>query len=246
MRTIPSKHKYPQEYVVELPNVPIELRSPVEEEIRKLAVGVEAAADRLGVPFLLQRIRLTDRFHDDVSHLLCDRQSCAGYVAHRETVQAVGKTIWERSPEGDIGFSVVINTNAIGCWSPKNAHCLITLLHELCHVIYEAQHIERLGLEEYTAIEDTKERLLDRWATSILDEFDVDRDVDKIIQTIVSKGNGQPLSLRELDESQGIDWANGLFGGLEKLPLFLDENIWKFRFRQVGIDELAATVIPTL
>ena len=235
-----------REYAVEVTGVPLELRSLAEEDIRKLASGIAEAADELGIPFLLQRVRLTERFEDDVNQLLQERSGISGYVAARNNAHAVAKTIWTRSPDGDFGFSVVIDVNEMGPWSLNNPRCLTTVLHELSHVLCEVRHLKRLGEEEYTAIGDTRERWLERWATLILDEFIVDRLVDGILWRTASKDDGQPWSLRELEESQGLDWIDGLLDRLDQMPQFIEEKVRQFRTRQIEIGDLAATVIPAV
>ena len=240
------ENKSIRDYAVEVSGVPADLRSVAEEDIRKLANGIAGAANELGIPFLLQQVRLTGSFEDEVNQMLLERSAITGYIAERNNAHAVAKTIWTRSAEGDFGFSVVIDANMIGPWSLNNPGCLITVLHELSHVLCEVRHIERLGKEEYTATGDTRERWLDRWATLILDEFIVDRIVDRIIQGIATKEDGQPWSLRELEEYQGIDWVSGLLDRLDHMPKFVDEKVSEFRNWRIGIDDLAASVIPAV
>ena len=234
------------DFALELPGVPIEMQSVAKEDIRELANGIAGAADTLGIPFLLQRIRLTDRFEDDVNQLLQQRSGITGYTAARHNAHAVAKTIWTRSLAGDFGFSVVIDVDGMGPWNLNNPRCLTTVLHELSHVLCEVRHLKRLGEEEYTAIGDTRERWLDRWATLILDEFVVDRLVDNIVRGIASKDDGQPCSLRELEESQGIDWIGGLLDRYVQMPQFIDEKVWQFRTSQIEIGDMAAAVIPAV
>ena len=168
----------------------------------------------------------------------------ARYVAARRNAHAIAKTLWVRSDQGDLGFVVIIDAGQIGPWPLSNAQCLITVLHELVHVLLEERHLERLGEEEYTADRDTRERLLDGWARLLRDEFDVDRLVDVIVGGVASKEDGQSWSLRELDAAQGLDWVDGLLDTLNRLPGFVDEEVCKFRTRQIGIDDIAISVVP--
>ena len=85
---------------------------------------------------------------------------------------------------------------------------------------------------------------LDGWASLLLDEFDVDRLVDVIVSGLATKDDGQPWSLRELDEAQGMDWVHGLLDSLGRLPKFIDEEVWKFLTWEMGIDDLRMSVIP--
>ena len=238
MNSIGRKH------IIEVPGIPQELRSTAKEDIGRLLDAITRVADKQGMQFLLDKVRVTDRFEDDVNRLLNERSGFTGYVAARRNAHAIAKTLWAHSEQGDIGFVVIVDAGQIGQWALNNSRCLTTVLHELIHVLREERHLERLGEEEYTADGDTRERWLDGWACLLLDEFDVDRLVDVILGVVASKEDGQPLSLRELDEAQGLDWVHGLLDTLNRLPRFVDEEAWKYRTRQKGIDDLAMSVIP--
>ena len=233
-----------REYDIEVPGIPPELQSTAKEDICRLLDAIMRVADKQGVQFLLDRVRITDRFEDDVNRLLNERSGLTGYVAARRNAHAIGKTLWTRSEQGDLSFVVIIDASQIGPWALSNSRCLITVLHELIHVLREERHLERLGEEEYTANGDTREQWLDGWACLLLDEFDVDRLVDVIVGGLAKKEDGQPWSLRELDEAQGLDWVHGLLESLGRLPQFVDEEVWQYRTRQMGIDDLAMSVIP--
>ena len=233
-----------REYNIEVPGIPPELQPTAKEDIGRLLDAITRVADKQGMQFLLDKVRITDRFEDDVNRLLNESSGLTGYVAARRNAHAIGKTLWAHSEQGDIGFVVIVDAGQIGQWALNNSRCLTTVLHELIHVLREECHLERLGEEEYTADGDTRERWLDGWACLLLDEFDVDRLVDVIVGGVASKEDGQPWSLRELDEAQGLDWVQGLLDTLNRLPRFVDEEVWKYRTRQMGIDDLAMSVIP--
>lgn len=233
-----------RDYVIEVPGLPVELQATAKEDIGRLLDAIAGVADRQEKLFLLDRVRLSDRFEDDVNQLLDDRSGLKGYVAARRNAHAIGKTIWTRSQQGSIRFVVIVDTSQIGPWAINNARCLTTVLHELVHVLREERHLERLGEEEYTADRDTRERWMDVWASLLLDEFDVDRLVDVIVGGLATKDDGQPWSLRELDEVQEMDWVHGLLDSLERMPKFIDEEVWKFRTWEMGIDDLSMSVIP--
>ena len=229
---------------IELPGIPETSRRMAEEDIRKLADSIRAAAKGQDLPFRLRLVRVTDNFQGDVNQLFDGRSSHSGYVAKRESAQAIGKTLWTYFQHGDLGFAIILDSNTIGPWGLNNAKCLTTLLHELIHVLHEERHIERLGEEEYTKEPDSRERWLNGWATMLLDEFDVDRDVDKLVKVLASKDDGEPWSLRELDEAEGLNWVDGFKNELEQMPKAVDEKVWCFRTRRLGIDDLAIEVIP--
>ena len=235
-----------RDYNIEVPGIPPELQSIAKEDIGRLLDAITRVADKQGMQFLLDRVCITDRFEDEVNRLLNERSGLTGYVAARRNAHAIGKTIWTRSQQGALGFVVIIDAGQIGPWALSNARCLTTVLHELIHVLREERHLQRLGEEEYTADGDTRERWLDGWACLLLDEFDVDRLVDVMVGGLVKKEDGQPWSLRELDEAQGLDWVSGLLDSLNRLPLLVDEEVCRFRTRQMGIDDLAMSVIPCI
>ena len=235
-----------REHAIEVPGIPAELQSRAKADIGILFNAIAAAADAQGLQFLLNKIRVTDRFEDDVNRLLLERSGLTGYVAARNNAHAIGKTLWVRSQQGDLSFAVIIDAKQIGTWGLNNPRCLTTVLHELIHVLYEERHLKRLGEKEYTADADTRERWLDGWATSLLDEFDVDCLVDALVGGLATKDDGQPWSLRELDEAQGLDWVQGLLDRLNHVPRLVEEKVWEFRTRQIGIDDLATVVIPDI
>ena len=41
-------------------------------------------------------------------------------------------------------------------------------------------------------------------------------------------------------------WVNGLLNGLNRLAQFVDEEVWKFRTWQIGINDLDAAVVPNV
>ena len=194
--------------------------------------------------FLLQGICWTDRFEDEVNRLLQDRWGEAGYTAVQSHVRAIAKTIWIRSEPGDIRFVVVVDALSIAPFRLDNARCLATVLHELGHVIREESHLQRLGEDEFVSTSTSKERCLADWAKAVIDEFDVDRLVDSCLAVLATTAGGQPLSLREVEEAEGVDWVRTLLKELDALPNLADVEVWKYQTRQMGIEDLAEAVIP--
>ena len=182
-----------REHIIEVPGIPPELQAAAKEDIGRLLDAVTRIADKQGLQFLLDKVRVTDRFEDDVNQLLRERSGFNGYVAARVNAHAIAKTLWTRSEQGDLGFVVIVDASQIGPWALSNSRCLITVLHELIHVLREERHLERLGEEEYTAGRDTRERWLDGWGCLLLDEFDVDRMVDVIVGGLATKGGRTTL-----------------------------------------------------
>ncbi len=235
-----------REQTIEVPGVPKEFQSLAKKDIGILLNIIAAIADAQEKQFLLNKIRVTDCFEDDVDRVLIERSGFTGYVAARNNARAIAKTLWIRAQQGDISFVVIIDAQQIGSWELRNPRFLTTILHELIHVLYEEGHLKRQGEEEYTAYPDTRVRWLNGWATSVLDEYDVDRLVDVLVGRIATNNDGQPCSLRELDEAQGIDWVQWLVDRFNRMPCFIEEKIWQFQTRQMGIDDLATVVIPDI
>ena len=234
------------DYVIELSGVPPDMSPAVEMDIRKIADCMARVAEELDIPVMLQRVQLTNNFEGDVNWLLEERSGFAGYTAQRENAHAVAKTIWTWKNQYDVGFSVIIDANHTAPWALSNPSFLVTLLHELSHVLRETLHLRRLGVEEYTATGDTRERWLERWASLILDEYKVDRIVDGVLYQIARNENGEPLSLRDIDERGGGDWVAGLLERLGYTPQFVDEKVGQFQRREIDIQTLAATAIPAV
>ena len=145
-----------RDYIIEVPGIPPELQSTAREDIGRLLAMISTFADKQGMQFLLDRVRVTDRFEDDINFLLKERSGFTGYVAARRNAHAIAKTLWTRSERGAPGFVVIIDARQIGPWALSNSRCLTTVLHELNHVLREERHLERLGNEEYTASADTR------------------------------------------------------------------------------------------
>ena len=231
-------------FSVEAPGLPPNVASVAEEDIRTLANAIIVSTKELRVPFRLELVRITRQFEEDVNRLFQQKHGLSFYSATRSDVQALGKTLWIRSADGQIKFVVIIDANLIGQWSLTNAQCVTTVLHELSHVVYEGQHLAMLGEEEFTADRDTRERWLDRWARTLLDEFRADRLVDSLVRALATNENGRPWTLRELDEAQGVIWRESLLAGLRTMPETIDEKVWQYRTRRTDIDDLAREVIP--
>ena len=233
------------EFVIDAPGLPVKLQPRAEADIRKLVEAIASKAERSGSRFLLERLLVTSSYEEEVNRIRRGRLDVAKYVAVRSSVHAIGSTLWTRLQQGDIKFAVVVDATQIGAWSLNNPTCLVTVLHELFHVILESDQLGKLGGEAYTAPSDTKELILYRWADNILDEFDVDREVDGIVR-LLTKDDGNRWSLREFEESMGVDWSRSLLNSLDRMPKLIDEKIGLYRTRQIELDDLAAEVFPQM
>ena len=80
---------------------------------------------------------------------------------------------------------------------------------------------------------------MDNISKAIVDEYRVDRFVDWVVKKIATNDTGNPLTLREIEEDfKDMDWAGSLMSALEKMPSRIDEVVYQFKTRQIGIDEL--------
>ena len=110
------------------------MQSFAKKAIGILLRAIAGAAQAQGIQFLLNKIRVTDCFEDDVNRLLNERSGLTAYVAARNNAHAIGRTLWICSEQGDISFAVIIDTKQIGSWRLNNPRCLTTVLHELIHI----------------------------------------------------------------------------------------------------------------
>ena len=229
---------------IELPGIPESLRSTAERDVRQLVDFVLPIAERLDLPFLLRLVRITSHYQRDVNRLLKENWGYDRYVAVRKGVHAIGRTFPMRSDNGEIGFAVLVDAKSIDQWHLTNPWCFTTILHELCHVLFNAQHLKTLGLEEYVALENTRERLLASRARLFLDEFSADRLVDFIISTHMKKEDGQPWSLREIDEAREIDWPQVFLNRLTQMPEFIDEKVFEYKVQHGDLEKFRTEVPP--
>lgn len=236
--------EHPHTFRIELPGLPEDLRSVADHDIRTLVDLVSPIADRMDLPFLLSMIRITSHLQEDVNQLERENSGFGGYVASRNNLHGIGRTCVKRSENGDISFAVVVDARLMSQWSIDNPWCFITILHELGHVLLETHHLYTLGPEEYSAVADTRERVLAMRARLLLDEFSVDRLVDSIIHAIVKNESGQPSSLREIDEARGLNWPQELSERLLQMPKFIDEKVYEYKAVHGNLEELLVEVFP--
>ena len=233
-----------RDYIIDVSAMADEQQALARQSTRQAIAVVASVAEKQGNQFLLEGICLTNRFEDEVNRLLRKRSNGAEYSARQSTVQAIAKTIWVRAERGEIRFVVVIDSLSIGPCRLDNPHFLATVLHELGHVLREEAHLRRLGEERFVTPATTREAWLSRWATTVVDEFDVDRFVDSLLGVVATTAEGQPLSLRYIEDSEGVDWVHTLLKGLGSLPENVDSSVRGYQTRQMGVEDLAEALIP--
>ncbi len=227
-------------FIVNVAAIGEEYRDAAEKDIRVLASFAAVVAEGMKLPFLLQEIRLTERLQEDVNELYRQKRGSLGeYSARRDDVFAYAKTIWALSQDGEVRFVVLIDLRFICPWNFNNPWFLVAVLHELGHVVFETQALKRLGQEDYVTFELTRESLLGSISKTIIDEYRVDRLVDRILKRIATDDTGNPFSLHKIEEEvKEMDWAGSLVSALEKLPLRIDEVVCSYKTRQIGLEEL--------
>ena len=232
------------EVSIDVSGVHVELQSHADEQIRYLVELVAEVSEQMGVPFLLKLVLVTGSYQDDVNRFLQERAGPSGYLAKREGLHALARTLWIRSDAGKLSFVNVIDASQGNPWNLDDPDCLITVLHELLHVPYEARRLEMLGEDEYIAGNNTAERMLSRDANLLIDEFAVDRIVDAFLPLFANDGNGQPMSLRGVKEALGEDWVQHLLSELDRMPRTIDQRVQRVLIGQENAQFLADTVIP--
>ncbi|MXX80316.1 MAG: hypothetical protein F4Y69_04675 [Chloroflexi bacterium] len=229
---------------IDVSGVPVEQQALARTSVGQLIDVGAMIAEKEGMRFPLQQILLSDQFEAEVDRLLQPRWGDARFRAVRRHARAIAKTIWVQSEQGDVRFVVVIDALSVSPYRLDNPRFLVTMLHELGHVLREESHLKRLGKQAFTAIPATREQWLSNWAKIIIDEFDVDRLVDTLLRRLATTDGGRPLSLRNVEDAECFDWIGALLDGLGALPRVVDQSVWGYRTRSMQIDELAESVIP--
>ena len=226
-------------YLVNVAAIGEEYRDAAEKDIRVLASFAAGVAKALELPFLLQEIRLTESLQEDANEIFRQKRGLPGeYSTRRDDVFAYAKTLWVLSQDGEVEFVVLIDLSFIYPWNLNSPWFLVAVLHELGHVVYEAQALERLGQEEYLTSELTRESFLRSLSKTIIDEFRVDRLVDWLLKRFFTDDTGNPYSLHKMEEEvKAMDWAGSLMCALEKLPQRIDEMVSSYKTGHMGLRE---------
>ena len=90
----------------------------------------------------------------------------------------------------------------------------------------------------------SREAWLNGCAKTVLDEYDVDRQVDVFLRSGCKKSDGSDWTLKELEEAYQMDWVGGLVNGLDRMPSVIDAKIYAYQTGLIAIDDLAEYVIP--
>lgn len=227
-------------YLVNVAAIGEEYQDAAEKDIKVLASFAAGVARALELPFLLQEIRLTESLQEDANEIFRQKRDLPGeYSTRRDDVFAYAKTLWVLSQDGEVEFVVLIDLRFICPWNLNSPWFLVAVLHELGHVVFEAQALKRLGQEEYLTSELTRESLLRSLSKTTIDEFRVDRLVDLLLKSYFTDDTGNPYSLHRIEEEvKAMDWAGSLMSALQKLPQRIDGVVCSYKTRKIGLEEL--------
>ena len=166
------------------------------------------------------------------------------YRSVRSDVRAVGTTQKVVLPKGDVQFVVIIDASQMDTCDLTSPRFVATLYHELVHVRINSSRLVSEGEGETVRNPWSREAWLDGCAETILDEYDVDREVDAFIGSVCKNPDGSDCSLWELEEAYLMDWVGGLVNGLNRMPSVIDDDIRAYQAGRITIDALAEKIIP--
>ena len=219
-------------------------RAKTIADIEQLVNISEKLAYRLSQPFKLAEIIVTDRFQETVNQLEQEMGAGGEYRSVRSDVRAVGTTQKVVLPEGDIQFVVIIDASQMDACDLTSPRFVATLYHELLHVRINSSRVVSEREDETVRNPWSREAWLNGCAETVLDEYDVDREVDAFIGSVCKKPDGSDWSLWELEEAYLMDWVGGLVNGLDRMPSVIDAKIYAYQTGLIAIDDLAEYVIP--
>ena len=231
-------------YKISVAGVAEDSRARTIADIEQLLTVSEKVARGLTQPFKLAEIIVTDRFQETVNQLEQETGAGGEYRSVRSDVRAVGTTQKVVLPEGDIQFVVIIDTSQMDACDLTSPRFVATLYHELVHVRINSSRVANEREDETVRNPWSREAWLDSCAETVLDEYDVDREVDAFIGSVCKKPDGSDWSLWELEEAYLMDWVGGLVNGLNRMPSVIDDDICAYQVGRIAIDDLAEQVIP--
>ena len=217
-------------------------RAKTIADIEQLLTVSEKVARGLAQPFKLAEIIVTDQFQETVNQL--EREVGAGgeYRSVRSDVRALATTRKAELPSGDVQFIVIIDASQMDACDLTSPRFVATIYHELVHVRINSSRLVSEG--ETVRNPWSREAWLDSCAETIIDEYDVDREVDAFIGSVCKNPDGSDCSLWELEEAYLMDWVGGLVNGLNRMPSVIDDDIRAYQVGRITIDALAANIIP--
>ena len=212
--------------------------------IEQLVNISEKVAYGLSQPFELAEIIVTDRFQQAVNQLELEKDDSGEYSSLRSDVRAVGTTRKVVLPGGDIQFVVIIDASQMDACDFTSPRFVATLYHELVHVRFNSCDVANEREDETVINPWSREAWLNGCAKTVVDEYDVDRQVDVFLRSACKKSDGSYWTLTELEEAYQMDWVGGLVRGLNGMPSVIDVKIRAYQTGNIALDDLAEQVIP--
>ncbi len=217
-------------------------RAKTIADIEQLLALSRNVARGLSQPFNLAEIIVTDQFQEMVNRV--EREGGVGgdYRSLRSDVRAIATTRKVELPCGGVQFVVIIDASQMDACDLTSPRFAATLYHELVHVRINSSRLVTEGETERNPW--SREAWLDGCAKTILDEYDVDREVDAFIGSVCKSPDGSDCSLWELEEAYLMDWVGGLVNGLNRMPSVIDDDVRAYQVGSITIDALAEKLIP--
>ena len=219
-------------------------RAKTIADIEQLLALSRQVARGLSQPFELAEIIVTDRFQEMVNQLEREGGTGGEYRSVRSDVRALATTRKAELPSGDVQFIVIIDASQMDACDITSPRFVATLYHELVHVRINSSRLVTEGEGETVRNPWSREAWLDGCAETILDEYDVDREVDAFIGSVCKNPDGSDCSLWELEEAYLMDWVGGLVNGLNRMPSVIDDDVRAYQVGRTTIDALAEKMIP--
>lgn len=194
-------------YKISVAGVEEETRARTIADIEQLLALSGNVARGLSQPFNLAEIIVSDQFQEMVNRV--EREGGAGgdYRSLRSDVRAIATTRKVEFPNGDVQFVVIVDARQMDACDLTSPRFVATLYHELVHVRINSSRLVTEGETEGNPW--SREAWLDGCAKTILDEYDVDREVDAFIGSVCKNPDGSDCSLWELEEAYLMDWVGG-------------------------------------
>lgn len=228
---------------LQLSGIPDDLQRQMVEDIKYVIACFAQISKRAKRSYPLTRVAFTDTFQDEVNRTLSAHSGHEGYKAGRNGVHAMGKTMWVPIAPDGIGFCVILDARLFCQNGLRHPLSLAIFMHELMHVHFNAGHLLRNGVDAFKAPPFTKESLIQRSATSLIDEFDVDCWVDHLLMAegFVSRFGFEDCSeitLRKAYESIEVDWPTHLIECLSDMPAAVEQKVNAYLENKVSIEAL--------
>ncbi len=232
---------------LQLSGIPDDLQPQMIEDVKYLIAYFVQLSKQAERPYPLTRVVITDTFEDEVNQVLLAHSGHEGYEAGRNGVHAMGKTMWVPISSDRIGFCVILDARLFCQYGLRHPLSLGPFMHEMMHVVFNTGHLLRNGVNAFKNPPFTKESLVQRSATSLIDEFDVDCWVDDLL---VAEGflarfgfdHCSDMTLHNIYESVEVDWPAHAVECLSNMPVAVEGKVSAYMEGESSIEELLDSV----